>query len=84
MNRRRRLTSVARSLIGGASQRRFSRTSGRDVAARSASARAAITPVANRRYVRYATPRQNTGRSAYNVTSRRSGMVVGRFVGMAH
>lgn len=85
MNRRRRLNSVARSLISSRSQRRFAQTSQRDVRARSANARAAITPVANRRYARYTQPRAYTGRSRYQVESRANrGVAAGRFVGMAH
>ena len=84
MNRRRRLNSVARSLISGRSQRRFAQTSQRDVRARSANARVAITPVANRRYARYTQPRAYTG-GRYQVASRANqGMAAGRFVGMAH
>lgn len=83
--RRRRLTSVARSLIGYASQRRFGRTSSATVAANMRSARTTLDPVSNRRYVRYRTARRANGRGRYTVGSRQNpGMNVGRFVGMAH
>lgn len=85
MPRRRRLTSVARSLLGGSAQRRFSQTSQRDVRARTTNATNALSPTANRRYARYTTPRTYTGRSRYQVANRRNqGIAVGRFVGMAH
>lgn len=84
MPRRRRLTSVARSLLSQRSQRRFGQTSARDVRARSTNARNALNPVANRRYVRYSQPRTYTG-SRYQVESRANrGVAAGRFVGMAH
>ena len=85
MPRRRRLTSVARSLLSSSAQRRFTQTSRRDLAARRTNATNALNPTAGRRYVRYTTPRAYTGRSRYQVANRRNqGIAVGRFVGMAH
>lgn len=85
MNRRRGLTSVARSVLGGASQRRFSRVSRRDIAARTANATNTLSATDGRRYVRYRTATRYTGNSRYQVESRSNrGVAVGRFVGMAH
>ena len=84
MPRRRRLSSVARSVMSRASQRAFSRTSSATTAANMSSARNALDPTANRRYVRYTQPR-TAGNSRYQVRSRRDNSIaVGRFVGMAH
>lgn len=83
--RRRRLTSVARSVISRSSQRAFSRVSRARAASNMQSARQAITPTVGRRYVRYSTPRTAGARSRLQVRSRRDGNVaVGRYVGMAH
>ena len=82
--RRRQLTSVARSLMSNASQRRFGRTSAATVAANMRSATTTLDPVSGRRYVRYRQARQGRG-GRYTVGSRRTpGMIVGRYVGMAH
>ena len=84
MNRRRRSTFL-RSLIGDQAARNFSRTSGARRAANLASATQTLSPIANRRYVAYRQQRPYTGRSRYEVASRRNaGMAAGRFVGMAH
>ena len=84
MNRRRRSTFL-RSLIGDTAARNFSRTSRARREGNLRSARDTLSPVANRRYVRYNQPRAYTGRSRYQVASRRdTSIAVGRFVGMAH
>ena len=82
--RRRQLTSVARSVMSTASQRRFSRTSAATTAANLRSATTTLDPISNRRYVRFRTARRGRG-GQYTVGSRRQpGMIVGRYVGMAH
>lgn len=83
--RRRRLTSLARSVLSSTSQRRFSQTSARDTQARMTNARERLVPIADRRYVQYRTARRSTGRGRYTVNDRATRrFTVGRFVGMAH
>ena len=83
--RRRQLTSVARSVMPRTSQRAFSRVSSATAATNMRSAREALDPTVNRRYVRYSTPRTAGPRSMLQARSRRdTSIAVGRYVGMAH
>ena len=83
--KREQLTSVARSSMSKEAQRRFSQTSSRDLAARTANATNTLNATDGRRFVRYRTATRYTGKSRYQVESRRNeGVAVGRFVGMAH
>ena len=82
--RRRGLTSVARSVMRRSSQRRFGRTSQATLAASRESSREALSPIVNRRLVRYSQPRA-AGRGRYEMRSRQdTNIAVGRYVGMAH